>query len=203
MSREQRLTRRRGRCRRNGARYAAAWLRPERVKGLSLVAVLVATILLFNVVIDDYLSARFVSRLLIAVSITALLAAGESLVIITRNIDLSVGSTVGVAAYLTAELLANNPDLPAVVAVVVAMAIGAGLGLVNGVLVAIAKVPSIIVTLGTLSIFRSMLTSHAGGQTISTGSLPEWLVDLPRSTVFTHRQLRGAHDVRRSPRSSS
>ena len=78
------------------------------MKGLSLVAVLVATILLFNVVVDDYLSARFVSRLLIAVSITALLAAGESLVIITRNIDLSVGSTVGVAAYLTAELLANH-----------------------------------------------------------------------------------------------
>ena len=77
--------------RRNGAATRRAWLRPERVKGLSLVAVLVATILLFSVVVDDYLSARFVSRLLIAVSITAMLAAGESLVIITRNIDLSVG----------------------------------------------------------------------------------------------------------------
>lgn len=169
-----------------------AWLRPERVKGLSLVGVLVATILLFNIVIDDYLSARFVSRLLIAVSITALLAAGESLVIITRNIDLSVGSTVGVAAYLTAELLADNPGLPAILAVVVAMAIGAGLGLINGVLVAIARVPSIIVTLGTLSIFRSVLTSHAGGKTISTGSLPAWLVDLPRSTVFSI----GSYEVR-------
>ena len=72
------------------------------------------------------------------------------------------------------------------------MAIGAGLGLVNGVLVAIAKVPSIIVTLGTLSIFRSVLTSHAGGQTISTGSLPEWLVDLPRSTVVSI----GGYEVR-------
>jgi rhamnose transport system permease protein len=161
------------------------WLRPERVKGLSLVVVLVITILLFNVVVDDYLSARFVSRLLIAVSITALLAAGESLVIITRNIDLSVGSTVGVSAYLTAELLADHRGLPAVAAVAFAVAIGALLGLVNGVLVAIARVPSIIVTLGTLSIFRSVLTSHAGGQTIATGSLPTWLVDLPRSTVFT------------------
>ena len=161
------------------------WLRAERVKGLSLVAVLVATILMFNVVVDDYLSARFVSRLRIAVSITAVLAAGQSLVIITRNIDLSVGSTVGVSAYLTAELLADNRGLPAVVAIAVAVAIGAGLGLVNGVLVAVARVPSIIVTLGTLSIFRSVLTSHAGGQTIATGSLPTWLVDLPRSTVFT------------------
>ena len=51
-------------------------------------------------------------------------------------------------------------------------------------LVAIAKVPSIIATLGTLSIYRSLLTNHAGGKTISTGSLPSWIVDLPRSTLF-------------------
>ena len=167
-------------------------LRPERVKGLSLVAVLLVTIVLFSIVVDDYLSPRFVSRLLIAISITALLAAGESLVIITRNIDLSVGSIVGVAAYLTAELLADRPDLPAIVAIFVAVGIGAGLGIVNGVLVAVARVPSIIVTLGTLSIFRSVLTSHAGGKTIATGSLPTWLVDLPRSTVVTV----GGYEVR-------
>jgi rhamnose transport system permease protein len=155
------------------------------VKGLSLVAVLVVTILVFNIAVNDYLSGRFVSRLLIAISITALLAAGESLVIITRNIDLSVGATLGVAAYLTAELLADHRGLPAPVAVGFAVVIGALLGLVNGVLVAVAKVPSIIVTLGTLSIFRSLLTNHAGGKTISTGSLPEWLVDLPRSTLFS------------------
>ena len=167
-------------------------LRPERVKGLSLVAGLLVTIVLFSIVVDDYLSPRFVSRLLIAISITALLAAGESLVIITRNIDLSVGSIVGVAAYLTAELLADRPDLPAIVAIFVAVGIGAGLGIVNGVLVAVARVPSIIVTLGTLSIFRSVLTSHAGGKTIATGSLPTWLVDLPRSTVVTV----GGYEVR-------
>ena len=139
----------------------------------------------FSLVVDDYLSARFVSRLLIAISITALLAAGESLVIITRNIDLSVGSIVGVAAYLTAELLAGNTGLPASSPSPSPSAIGAVLGLVNGVLVAVAKVPSIIVTLGTLSIYRSLLTSHAGGKTIATGDLPPWIVDLPRSTVFT------------------
>jgi rhamnose transport system permease protein len=157
----------------------------ERAKGLSLVAVLAATIVIFDLVVDDYLSARFVSRLLIAISITALLAAGQSLVIITRNIDLSIGSTVGVAAYLTAELLSHHRGLPAVLAIGFAVGVGALLGLVNGVLVAVTKVPSIIVTLGTLSIFRSLLTSHAGGETISTASLPTWLVDLPRSTVVS------------------
>jgi rhamnose transport system permease protein len=167
------------------SRTRQAWLQPERVKGLSLVAVLVVTLVAFNLAVSDYLSARFVSRLLIAISITALLAAGESLVIITRNIDLSVGAMLGVAAYLTAELLADHPGLPAVAAVAFAVLVGAALGVVNGVLVAVARVPSIIVTLGTLSIFRSLLTNHAGGKTISTGSLPGWLIDLPRSTLFS------------------
>jgi rhamnose transport system permease protein len=161
------------------------WARPERVKSLSLLAVLVLTVLLFSLIVDDYLSARFVSRLLIAISITSLVAAGETLVIITRNIDLSVGSTVGVAAYLTADLLADNNGLPAAVAIAFAVGVGSVLGLFNGILVAVAKVPSIIATLGTLSIYRSLLTSHAGGRTIATGELPQWIIDLPRSTVFT------------------
>ena len=161
------------------------WFQPERLKSLSLLLVLAGAVVLFSLVVDDYLSARFVSRLLIAISITALVAAGETLVIVTRNIDLSVGSTVGVAAYLTAELLANHNGLPAALAVAVAIGIGAALGLFNGVLVAVAKVPAIIATLGTLSIYRSLLTNHAGGKTIATGDLPAWIVDFPRSTVFT------------------
>jgi rhamnose transport system permease protein len=160
-------------------------IQPERLKGLTLLGVLVLAIVLFSVVVDDYLSARFVGRLLIAVSITAVVAAGETLVIVTRNIDLSVGSTVGVAAFLTAELLADHDGLPALVAIAFAVGVGAVLGAINGVLVAVAKVPSIIVTLGTLSIFRSVLTGHAGGETIPTGDLPSWIVDLPRSTLFT------------------
>jgi len=160
-------------------------MRPERVKTLSLLVVLAATIVLFALIVDDYLSGRFVSRVLIAISITSVLAAGETLVVITRNIDLSIGSTVGVSAYLTAELMADHNGIAAPAAIAFAVIIGAALGLVNGVLVAVAKVPSIIVTLGTLSIFRSALTSHAGGKTIPTGDLPGWVVDLPRSTVFT------------------
>jgi len=160
-------------------------IQPERLKGLTLLGVLALAIVLFSLVVDDYLSARFVGRLLIAVSITAVVAAGETLVIVTRNIDLSVGSTVGVAAFLTAELLADHNGLPALIAIAFAVGVGAVLGAINGVLVAVAKVPSIIVTLGTLSIFRSVLTGHAGGETIPTGDLPSWIVDLPRSTLFT------------------
>jgi rhamnose transport system permease protein len=144
---------------------------------------MIVTLLVFSLVIDDYISGRFFNRVAISVAITALLAAGETVVIIARQIDLSVGSTVGVAAYVTGQTLTANPDLPPIVAVLVAVAIGAGLGLFNGVLVAYAGVPSIIVTLGTLALYRAVLTNIAGGETISTSDLPDWLVDLPRATI--------------------
>ena len=158
------------------------WLRPERAKELTLVAVLVLAFVVF-LVVDDYFSPRFISRLLIAISITAVLAAAESIVIITRNIDLSIGAIVGVSAYLTSEYL-NHRGLPAPSRSrwrsrpVCSSASSTAP-------VAIAKVLSIIVTLGMLAIYRSLLVNHAGGQTIATGDLPQWLVDMPSSTLFT------------------
>jgi rhamnose transport system permease protein len=159
-------------------------LRPERIKELSLAGVLVVTALLFSLVVDDYLTGRFFNRVTTSVVITAVLAVAQSLVILTRNIDLSVGSIVGVTAYVTGERLVEHPGTPAIQAVALAMAIGCALGLVNGALVAYGKVPAIVVTLGTLAIYRSWLIEHADGQTITTDSLPGWVVDFPQRTVF-------------------
>ena len=115
----------------------------------------------------------------------AVIAAGQSLVIITRNIDLSVGSIAGVSAYVTGDVLGNHLGTSRLVAVLIAMAIGLLLGLINGVIVAYGRIPSIIVTLGTLAIYRTWLISFGNARTITADSLPQWLVDLPRSTVFT------------------
>ena len=65
------------------------------------------------------------------------------------------------------------------------MSIGAGLGLLNGVLVAYGRVPSIIVTLGTLAIYRTWLINHAEAKTITADSLPDWLIELPNSTLVS------------------
>ena len=113
-----------------------------------------------------------------SVAITAILAAGQTIVILTRNIDLSVGSIVGVTAYVTGEYLHDHPNLTPLLAVAYAMAIGGGLGLLNGVLVAYARVPSIIVTLGTLAIFRTWLINHSDSRTITSDGLPDWLLSL-------------------------
>ena len=167
-------------------------MRPERLRELSLLAVLAAAILIFSLLIDNYFGGSFFNRVTTSVAITAILAAGQTIVILTRNIDLSVGSIVGVTAYVTGEYLHNHPDLTPVLAVAYAVAIGGGLGLLNGALVAYARVPSIIVTLGTLAIFRTWLINHSDSRTITSDGLPDWVLDLPNSTVVSF----GSWDVR-------
>jgi rhamnose transport system permease protein len=164
---------------------SSLWLRPERVKELSLVGVILIVLVVFGFLVDDYFSGRFFNRVTTSVTITALLAVAQTVVIVTRNIDLSVGSIVGVTAYLIGELVAANPELSPLIAIALAVALGAALGAVNGVIVAYGRVPAIITTLGTLAIYRSWLISHAEARTITADSLPDWVVDLPAKSLFS------------------
>ena len=161
----------------------AVWIRPERVKELSLVGVILLMLLVFSFLVDDYLSGRFFNRVTTSVAITALLAVAQTIVIVTRNIDLSVGSIVGVSAYVTGEFVRDNPSSSPATGIALAVGIGLLLGAVNGVIVAYGRVPAIVTTLGTLAIYRSWLVSHGEGRTITADSLPSWVVDLPNRTV--------------------
>ena len=165
------------------------WIRPERVKELSLVGVILLMLVVFSFLVDDYLGGRFFNRVTTSVAITAVLAVAQTIVIITRNIDLSVGSIVGVSAYLTGEFARDHPSSSALVGIALALGIGLLLGAVNGVIVAWGRVPAIVTTLGTLAIYRSWLVSHGEGRTITADSLPSWVVELPNRTVFSLGEL--------------
>ncbi len=66
-----------------------------------------------------------------------------------------------------------------------AVGVGALMGSLNGVLVAYGGVPAIIVTLGTLALYRTILVEISDAQTVLTGDLPEWLLELPRLNIFS------------------
>jgi rhamnose transport system permease protein len=166
-----------------------AGLHPDRLRELSLLLLIALTVLVFSFLIEGYFSGRFFNRVSTGVAIIAVLAMAQTIVILTRNIDLSVGSVVGISAYLTAELLVGFTALPAPLAVVVGVGIGSVLGAVNGVLVAYGRVPSIVVTLGTLAIYRSWLIDHGGAKTITADTLPDWVVTFPQATVVTMGDL--------------
>ncbi len=83
-------------------------------------------------------------------------AMGQMLVIIARHVDLSIGSIQGLAAMLTALMFKFHPEIPWGFGFVVAIGVGLGLGVINGVLVTAFNLPAIIVTLGTLSLYRGL-----------------------------------------------
>lgn len=160
-------------------------MRPDRIKELTLLGILAGTVIVFGFVVDGYLSGRFFNRVSTSVVIVAILAAAQALVIFSRNIDLSVGSVVGVTAYITADFLTANQWASPIVAMVVAMAVGAVLGSVNGWLVAYGKVPAIIVTLGTLALFRTLVSLYSGGANVIASDLPDWVLNFNNVTLVS------------------
>ncbi|MFF5990956.1 ABC transporter permease [Prauserella flavalba] len=123
---------------------------------LSIVVALVAVVGVTTATNPSFLSAQGIHDLFLNASIIALLAIGQTLLVITRNIDLSVGSVMGLTAYMSGQLFIADHDTPTILVVLAGMALGAACGAFNGALVAIAKVPALVVTLGTLYVFRGI-----------------------------------------------
>ncbi|MEW2007028.1 ABC transporter permease [Microbacterium sp. NPDC079208] len=110
--------------------------------------------------------------LLLTPSILVLVAVGQAIVLITRNVDLSVGSVMGLTAYLTGRLFIDIPGIPIVLVVVAAVVLGAVLGLINGALVAYAKVPAMVITLGTLYAYRGINVLWTGSDRVNASDMP-------------------------------
>src|SRR6266511_3852511 len=164
-------------------------VRPEQIRELSLVLLILAAVVFFGSQIDSYYSGRTFTRISTGAAILAVVAVGQTLIVLTRNIDLSVGSIVGFTAYFVGTQLAAHNDMAPLVAVLLAIGIGAAMGVINGLLVAYGNVPEIIVTLGTLAIYRSILVDYSGAKTVTTDSLPKWLVDLSSANLFKIGQI--------------
>ena len=158
---------------------------PQGLRLLALLAVLLLVVVFFASQIEGYLNGRLFNRISSSVAIMALIATGQTLVILTRNIDLSVGSVVGFSAFATGSLISANPDLHPIVLLGYSALIGTGFGLLNGLLVAYARIPSIIVTLATMALFRSALVEFSNAKSITSDALPKWLVDFPNMAVFS------------------
>ena len=145
-------------------RWLQRHIRPEQVRELSLLLLIVVAVVFFGSMIDGYYTSRTFNRIAASVANITVVAVGQTLVVLTRSIDLSVGSIVGCTAYFAGSMMAAHHDMPPIVAVLIAVALGTVMGAINGVLVAWGRVPSIIVTLGSLAIYRGILIDYSGAK---------------------------------------
>lgn len=136
-----------------------------------------AIVALFAVLValnPAYFSLQTLAMIFASSQILCLLALGATLVMLTRNIDVSVGSTVGLCAIAVGVALNNGYGLATAIAF--ALAIGALAGAFNGLLVVGLRIPAIVATLGTLGLYRGVMLLWTGGKWIE--GLPDSLKSL-------------------------
>jgi D-xylose transport system permease protein len=153
--------------RRGASRSGSSSLDAGRWRVLVLLGFTAVVWIVFNALTDGvFLTARNLSNLTVQVSITGLVAIGMTYLLIAREIDLSVGSIVGVVTVLTVYVQVRH-GWHMVPAIGVGLAVGAAVGALQGLLVARWRIPSFIVTLGAFSYLRGVAYVVSGAVTLS------------------------------------
>ncbi len=155
-----------------------------RLRELPVAIALVVLVVATAVINPRFLTPQSVKDLLLNATIVLILAVGQAIVIITRNVDLSVGSILGLSGFLTGTLFATVPGIPIPLVFVAGILLGTLLGAINGLLVTLAGVPALVITLGTLYVYRGINNAWAGGREYFSGDRPESFGDLSVDTVL-------------------
>src|SRR3989440_12032211 len=158
----------------------------SRVRELGLLVALLLIVLIVGIQAPRFLSIDNFVQILLSVAILAIVAVGETLVVLTRNVDLSVGSTVGLTAFVTAYFFKQLPQSNLLLGILLGCALGLVLGMVNGLIVSIGRVPAIVATLGTLYVYRGLVFIVASNTTsqINASDVPGSYLALATTQIF-------------------
>ncbi|MEU7838850.1 MULTISPECIES: ABC transporter permease [unclassified Nonomuraea] len=154
---------------------------PQVPVEVGLGALLTVIVVMFTVLNSSFWSASILQAVLRAAAVAGLVVVGETLLLILKQIDLSVGSVVSLSAIVGCQLVTHY-HLPWQLAVLGALGVGMAVGAVNALLVVWARLPALIVTLGTLYATGGLSLVISGGLQIS--GLPEGLVGLGQSRLL-------------------
>ena len=160
-----------------------------RARTFGIIVVLGVVVLISALIQSRFVGGGEIRFILSQTSLYALVAVGEAMVILTRNVDLSVGSVVGLSAYVSANEFGAHPGISIVVVFLVGLGVGLACGVVTGAITAIGRVPSLVVTLAMLYIIRGVDTIIVGSGVVLASTEPE--------LVPQHPDRHGARDSRR------
>ncbi|MFZ2100100.1 MAG: ABC transporter permease [Oricola sp.] len=145
-----------------------------------LAAIIVAMIVATNIRAPGFASAGALAGIFNDTAILMILALGQMCVILTRSIDLSMASNLALSGMIVALTNAAWPGIPVPVLMGLAALCGLGLGAFNGIMVWLLGIPAIVVTLGTLTIYRGIIFLIAGGQWVNADKLSTGFVQMTR-----------------------
>lgn len=171
---------------RNRMSQARLYSRVSRIRELGLLIVLILIILVVGIQAPRFLSINNFEQILLSVAILAIVCVGETLVLLARNVDLSVGSMVGITAFVTAYFFKELPNSNLLLGIALGCGLGLALGAVNGLIVSFGRVPSIVATLGTLYVYRGLDFIFASNTTsqVNASDVPSSYLALATTQIF-------------------
>jgi rhamnose transport system permease protein len=155
-----------------------------RARTFGILGILALFVIVTTLVQPSFLSGSNIRFVLADTTLYALVAIGETFVVLTRNVDLSVGSVVGLSAYVSANMFQAHHGLAIPVVFAVGIGIGLACGVVTGLITAIGRVPSLVVTLAMLYIIRGVDTIVVGSGQVVANSLPNSFISIFHDTVL-------------------
>jgi rhamnose transport system permease protein len=145
-----------------------------------LVAIIIVLIAAFAYRAPGFASPGSLANIFNDTSILIILALGQMAVILTKSIDLSVAANLSFTGMAVAMLNATYPEIPLPLLIIAALGIGAVLGAINGFMVWKINIPPIVVTLGTLTIYRGMAFVLSGGAWVNQNQMTPEFLNAPR-----------------------
>ncbi len=155
-----------------------------RIRESGILAVLIVFVAVTFAVRHRFLDNANITFVLTNTTIFALLSLGETMVVITRNVDLSIGSVLGLSAYVSSNLFGQHHGISILAVFAVGLAIGVACGFANGLMVSLGRVPSLVVTLATLYIVRGIDILIVGGNEVIASTLPSGFIQIARANVL-------------------
>lgn len=160
-----------------------------RRRETGLVVLLLVMMIAVTIRAPHFLTSRNLVGILNDTSVLIIVALAQLLVILTGGIDLSLGSTMALTGMIVGLTNQFAPGTPPVLLILAAMGVGLALGAINGILVAYGRIPAIITTLGTMSIYRGATFLVSGGQWVSAHEMNTNLTAIPGTTVLGIQQI--------------
>lgn len=148
-----------------------------------LFAALLGLMILVETRFSGFVAPSNLTRVFNDTSPLVILALGQMVVILTRCIDLSVAANLALTGMVCALLNAQYPDIPIPVILLVALCLGAFMGLINGLLVWKLAIPPIVVTLGTMAIFRGLVFPISNGEWVNAHEMSKSFTGFPRAEL--------------------
>lgn len=155
-----------------------------RIRELGIFSIIIIVVITASIIDSRFLTIDSWRAVFLAIPLILVMAMGQMMVIICRHVDISIGSILAFTAIVIGFIFIYYPGTPLWLALLITGSVGMIMGLINGIIITRFNVHSIIVTLGTLSLYRGLVFIVSGGRQIDRNDIPVHIITFSQTSFF-------------------